>query len=374
MDNIAIILFNDSRGGAEQYLKMVAKYNVEKQNQVHTYFLTKKNTKAWEDLEQFSNFYCNYSSSASRVLGFFWVLFKCTNFKTLGIQTIYTSHVHINAMVGFFRKIGLLHIKFQVARESTSVFWRFKGVKLLFFKTLYKLGYSKIELLICQTEFMKNSLLKNLPWLEKSTLVKVIPNPINAAEMRMASNLGSTSQMDEGMDYIVSAGRLIDEKGFDLLINAFANLKEKHPRLNLLILGEGKLRNYLENQIEHLECDNRVFLPGFVDNVFPYFKKAKLCIVSSRVEGFPNVLLQMMSQNTNVISTKCAGGIDNIDGVVTFEANNQQQLNQAIAENIYRSTKNNREKFSNELKEREISNFIKIVKGYLQITSKLRNI
>src|SRR5690606_20880375 len=113
-------------------------------------------------------------------------------------------------------------------------------------------------------------------------------------------------------NFIVTAGRLIHEKGYDILINAFAELKEKYPDLKLIILGYGDLKQELIYLATSLNIEQDVIFWGFVENVYPFFKKAKACVISSRVEGFPNVLLQMMSQNSNVVSTTCAGGIDTI--------------------------------------------------------------
>lgn len=62
----------------------------------------------------------------------------------------------------------------------------------------------------------------------------------------------------------------------------------------------------------------------------PYFKHAKACVISSIKEGFPNVLLQMMILNPVIISTNCAGGIDEIPGIYLAEADNVNSLTTAV--------------------------------------------
>jgi glycosyltransferase involved in cell wall biosynthesis len=69
---------------------------------------------------------------------------------------------------------------------------------------------------------------------------------------------------------------------------------------------------------------------GHVDNPIPYYKKAKLCVVSSIKEGFPNVLLEMMAVNDSVVSTLCAGGIEKIPSILKVEPNNINSLTSAI--------------------------------------------
>ena len=97
---------------------------------------------------------------------------------------------------------------------------------------------------------------------------------------------------------------------------------------------------------------------GRVSNVLAYFNLAKVCVVSSRVEGFPNVLLEMMSQNTNVVSTKCAGGIDELEGVFVVEVNDVSGLVEHLKIILDSDTSHNRVLFDKELKSRNIENFI----------------
>jgi hypothetical protein len=88
-------------------------------------------------------------------------------------------------------------------------------------------------------------------------------------------------------------------------------------------------------------------------------------VVSSRIEGFPNVLLQMMSQNNNVVSTTCAGDIDKIRDVVICKPNNVLELKFAIETSLARNN-NNRTSFDNYLKSRSINEFMKTVNIFLQ--------
>jgi glycosyltransferase involved in cell wall biosynthesis len=200
---------------------------------------------------------------------------------------------------------------------------------------------------------MKDQFIKNLPFISKKINIKTIPNPIN-----LEKTLQPNTDFILNEDFIVAAGRLIDEKGFDILIDAFNLLQNDYSNLKLVILGEGPLRSQLETKIRNLNLADKVLLPGRVSNVLAYFNLAKVCVVSSRVEGFPNVLLEMMSQNTKVVSTKCAGGIDELEGVFVAEVNDITGLVEHLKIILDSDTSHNRVLFDKELKSRNIENFI----------------
>ncbi|MBT8273894.1 MAG: glycosyltransferase, partial [Bacteroidia bacterium] len=269
---------------------------------------------------------------------------------------VYTSHIYTTALVGMLKSLGIIRSTYFVARESTSIFLRFKGFMLRFYSFLYKIGYRKIDLLICQTEEMKNQLLEHFPNIRKRTKIKVIPNPIDLGGKSELAN----QDLDDifKVNCLVSAGRLIELKGYNFLIEAFEQLKKEHPKLKLVILGRGPLKEVIEQQVDTSIYKNDIFMQGRVDNVYNYFKHAQVCVVSSLIEGFPNVLLQMMSQNDKVVSTLCAGGIDEIDGIYTAEPGNTEALAKAIHLALTEDTSGNRKRFDDYLDQRSIERFV----------------
>ncbi len=256
-------------------------------------------------------------------------------------------------------RLGLLKKKYFIGRESTQIFERFSGAKLFLYKKMYHLGYSRVDLLICQTEQMKKSLVANLPWVDEKIKIKVIANPIDLFDV------DNVEDMDYEQPFIIGAGRLIPEKGFDILIDAFKKTVKVYPDYQLIILGEGKERANLENKIKNLQLEDKVILRGHVTNVYPYFKKAKVCVISSRIEGFPNVLLQMISQNDKVVSTKCAEGIDRIPRINVAETHNSESLNEAILKSLSENGIENRVVFNSFLQERSVVSFIKKIETEL---------
>lgn len=150
----------------------------------------------------------------------------------------------------------------------------------------------------------------------------VIANPVwisGAQEGGTAA--GSLPGIDFGKRIVLAAGRLEAQKGFDLLIDAFARTADAHFDWVLLILGEGTERPRLEAQIAGLGLSARVFLPGFVSNPHSIMKKSDIFVLSSRFEGMPNALLEAMASGLPCVSFDCPNGPaeiirDGIDGIL----------------------------------------------------------
>jgi glycosyltransferase involved in cell wall biosynthesis len=363
MKHILIILPDDHMGGAEQYLKMVSDIFHERGYMIYVFFLKKKMTGLWENKSP-QNTILYYTYAKKEKIGLAFLIYNILRKRKVNFEYVFTSHVHCSALVGIFRYLRILKINQFVARESTSIFKRFSGIRLFRFKILYRLGYLSIDLLICQTEYMKKQLIIGLPWLEKKIQIKVIPNPVNMRNIFIEARKNFNLNIEK--PYIVSAGRLIQEKGFDILVKSFVLLKQNHADLKLVILGEGKQRKFLIQLIKDLKLENDVFLYGFVKNIYPCFREAQMCVVSSRIEGFPNVLLQMMSQNDKVVSALCAGGIEKIQGLFTCQTDDEKALFIQMDRCLHSDTKINRQLFDNELQNRSVEKFIDKVNEYLQ--------
>ncbi|NEU08810.1 glycosyltransferase [Flavihumibacter sp. R14] len=318
-NKILYISLTNGAGGAEQILLMAAKVT-----NSSLLFLSRASSSALNinGTHQKITFLSNKS-----ILWGFILLFKELGQYRKG-YIIISSHSYLNAFLGFLKRIGYLESTL-IARESTSVFLRFSGLKRLSYKLAYYLGYPSINLSICQTLEMKEQLLFNLPFLtDKSVIVQ--ENPVDVHSILKKAEVAVADDIFEGK-YICSAGRLIAIKGFDLLIKSFSELSGKYPDLKLLILGEGEEKERLQKLINDLDLKQKVILKGFVDNPFPYFKRAEVCVVSSIREGFPNVLLQMMALNSSVVSSLCAGGIEAFDSVRKVKVNDINGLTNAIA-------------------------------------------
>jgi glycosyltransferase involved in cell wall biosynthesis len=106
---------------------------------------------------------------------------------------------------------------------------------------------------------------------------------------------------------ILGIGRLTKEKDFPILIQAFELVRRVYPA-RLVILGEGEERPRLEALVQKLGIKSDVDLPGFVENPYKYMKRSGVFVLSSKYEGFGNVLVEAMACGTPVVATACPGG------------------------------------------------------------------
>src|SRR5262249_41998587 len=148
---------------------------------------------------------------------------------------------------------------------------------------LRRLVYPRAASLVCPTHSV-------ISWLQKRINVRgdKIPNPVEAVL--------ACTQRAEGINQenvnrtVVAMGRLSREKGFDLLLEAFSRIANKHSGWRLKILGEGPLRSQLLTQAEELNLSGRVEFAGAVSDPFPILVGSDLFVFSSRYEGFGNAL------------------------------------------------------------------------------------
>jgi GalNAc-alpha-(1->4)-GalNAc-alpha-(1->3)-diNAcBac-PP-undecaprenol alpha-1,4-N-acetyl-D-galactosaminyltransferase len=132
--------------------------------------------------------------------------------------------------------------------------------------------------------------------------VHVIPNPVEPSALR-ADPAGGT-----GPWRLVALGRLAPEKGFDLLVEAFARVAPDHPAWSLTILGEGPERPRLEARARALRVEHRLHLPGRTADPASQLAAAHAFALPSRREGFPNALLEAMSCGLPAAAFACPSG------------------------------------------------------------------
>jgi GalNAc-alpha-(1->4)-GalNAc-alpha-(1->3)-diNAcBac-PP-undecaprenol alpha-1,4-N-acetyl-D-galactosaminyltransferase len=143
---------------------------------------------------------------------------------------------------------------------------------------------------------------------------------------------------DERSQIIFSAGRLVREKGFDLLLSAFADVSGKRSDWRLEIAGEGPDRGVLTEQIKGLGLESKVCLPGHVNDVAARMRSAELFVLSSRHEAYPMVLCEAMASGVAIIASDCPTGprsmIENDENGLLVPSEDRDALGAAIMQLI----------------------------------------
>lgn len=108
-------------------------------------------------------------------------------------------------------------------------------------------------------------------------------------------------------DSLIYIGRIEESKGIKRLLEVFKNVVENIPDKKLYLLGKGNLEEYVSKFIRDNNLEKNVFMLGYVENPYPYIKKASYVILLSEAEGFPTVLVESLALGKGFISTPVGG-------------------------------------------------------------------
>lgn len=197
--------------------------------------------------------------------------------------------------------------------------------------------YSWADGIIAISEGVARDLIANTRLDENK--IHVIYNPIVTNDLITLSmqHLDHPWFQPESPPVIIGAGRLAKQKGFDILLKAFAQLRD-HLDCRLMILGEGPQREALEELAASLGISDNMSLPGFIPNPFPYIRGAGVFALPSIYEGFGNVLAESLAVETPVVAADCPGSPREIlDGGRygrLVPTNDSESLSNAILETL----------------------------------------
>jgi len=203
--------------------------------------------------------------------------------------------------------IFLRNRKFIVAKHDNFIFKRnlfdYIIFNLLPFRILYRFATTIIPISrgIYSTLLAENARGK----------MKIIFNPhdLNLYRKLAKKKLNENVQKLISNKFVfISIGSLIDIKGYYYLIRSFKLFLEKDPNSILLIIGEGELKQKLQDLIQLLDISKSVYLLGLKQNIFKYLKNSNCFLCSSLQEGLPSVIIEALSLNIPIISTDCWSG------------------------------------------------------------------
>ncbi|GAJ38354.1 glycosyltransferase [Saccharococcus caldoxylosilyticus] len=246
-----------------------------------------------------------YDLGAKRVRYAFVPMLKLI--RQLKPDIVFSTLGHLNIALIILRFLMLSHTRL-IVREANTVSEIVKlSSKSWLWKFLYKTFYKQADLVICQSDYMKQDLIENFKVPEQKAIR--IYNPVDVDTIRKKANLGENPFLHSPTSpNIVAIGRLVYQKGFDRLLQAMPQLLKEKPNAKLWILGEGPLEEELKEQCIRLGIVEKVEFVGFQKNPYVWLKHADLFVLSSYYEGLPNVLLEAIACGCPVVAVDHPGG------------------------------------------------------------------
>lgn len=193
------------------------------------------------------------------------------------------------------------HVPLEPGQSKGDVRW--------YTKKLYKYLYYKANAFIGVTDEIAAQLKVTVPK-SKQFCVKAIKNPIIDADIFSFSECtpNKLSCWPENKRVVLGAGRLAEQKGFDLLITAFEKIATTLPDVDLVLIGEGEDQDSLEELCRTLGVRHRVHFFGYTDNPWYFMRQSSLFVLSSRWEGLSIVLPEAIALGRPVVAFDCPTG------------------------------------------------------------------
>ena len=296
---IAFIISSLGSGGAERVLSLMANFWAQKNysiivitldNSAPFYFL--EDGIKIEPLSLLKNSVSVFSAIANNIARINIIKKKLIETDP-DIVISFMTETNIIATIG----CRMIHKPIIVAERISYDF-----LKSWVWVNLRKLVYRFSNALIVQTRYDKEKY-------HHLSNTFVINNPLNLKDMILNNNREEK--------YILAVGRLNRQKGFDRLIKAFSHLD--HKDWKLAIIGEGSERSNLEKLISDLNLEDHISMPGRTRAIEKWYQKSSIFVLSSRTEGFPNVLCEAMAYGCACVSFDCIAGpneiiTDKVDG------------------------------------------------------------
>lgn len=287
-------------GGAERVIALLAGELSPHKYELHLGLVTQANADAgampaWIQIHALEA--RRVRSGAFRLLKLIW-----------GIKPniILSGMAHLNFLVLLLRPLIPRETRVLVRQNGTASAALAIGDLPGYTPQLYRLLYRRADQVICQTRAMADDLAKEFGIGDER--LAVLANPVDVDEIRDVVGKGPIPWSGPG-PHLLAVGRLARVKGFDMLIEALAVVRERLPTADLVIAGTGAEETALKAQCRELGLGAVVHFPGYVERPAVYFAGATLFVVSSRHEGMPNALLEAAAGGLPLVAVPACEGI-----------------------------------------------------------------
>ncbi len=208
----------------------------------------------------------------------------------------------VNVVARLFRR----HCTILSERQSPSMLYPPAGLANRIQRALIRFLYPRADHIVANSAGTVHDLVHDFGVPQDK--ISVIYNVCDADTVRHAATEGTLDSRITNGDFIVANIRMTYQKAPWSVLRSFAAVKKQFPVLKLVLLGDGPLAARMQELARDLGIQDDVLFLGFQKNPFPYMCAAKLLLLASLWEGFPNVILEALACGTPVVAADCRYG------------------------------------------------------------------
>lgn len=300
-ERVLLLIPHLGHGGAERVMTLLAQHLSRRKYDLHLGLVTQGKDTALPALPASVTVHC---LGADRVRGALLPLARLIQRLRPGV--VLSSMAHLNFAVLMLRPLFPRDIRVLVRQNGTASAMLADARTPSTARFLYRTLYPRADRVLCQTESMADDL-RSLTAIGRARL-SVIPNPVDIEAVR-ADALPPLFQPELSGPRLLAVGRLAREKGYDILLNAFALVRASFPTATLTIAGEGAEEGVLKAHAACLGLKGSVRFLGYVETPEKLFATTSVFVHSSRHEGMPNALLEAAAAGLPLVVTPASGGM-----------------------------------------------------------------
>jgi len=276
-------------------------------------------------------------------------------YKKLSNSDISLSFMNRGNYINIIAKLFGMKSKTIVNERSMPSLQHKDGLQGIINRFLIKKLYKRADAVISNSYGNADDLLQNF-YVQN---VKIVNNPFDILKIEELSS--ENVDFDFSKFTFITVGRLDKGKNHRVLIDAIKDIDAQ-----LIIIGDGELKNQLYEYIKELKLSHKVFLLGFNKNPYKYLSKSNVFVFSSLHEGFPNVLVEALACNLPIISTDCKSGpreILSASGKLSLNLNSIEMVDYGILtplNDVYSLKKAMKVMMDNEVVYNKYKNIVKL--------------
>jgi glycosyltransferase involved in cell wall biosynthesis len=296
---ILLLLSHLGGGGAEHVIALVARGLAQEKFEVHLGLVGQKDRSG----ERLPEWVSVHPLGAGRARAGAWPLLRLI--WRLRPDVVLTGAAEVTFLALMLRPLFPAKTSVLVRQNATATSVMAFGRLPRITRLLYRVLYRNSDRVICQSRDMARDLARMAGIGEEQ--IEVLPNPVDVAGIRAAQREPAIES--SGWPQLLAVGRLSREKGFDLLLEALAMVRERFPEVKLTLVGAGQEEQALKKLASELRLEDSVCFAGRVDPPYSFFQNATLFVLPSRHEGMPNALLEAAAAGLPLVATPASGGV-----------------------------------------------------------------